>query len=457
MMRTLRALCSALITVTIVLVSCKRSPPTVAVPTASAPQQVHAVAAALPPELKPCIPWDGADCDEKCQQGSAVNCQKLWQFYTHYARGATDSPHANPEIEAKATAAFQRAVSLAMQRCDGGDLSACDALSDGTLPRPHPPLPAGVEARAKERAGHLRDETERARNAACDAQDISACEALVRGGKPSRQPLEDYAHIRFVEHHLVAYRRVMEHDLVACNAGDGDACLKASWQLGAVRPENIVPSWPHAKELLGRACNAGSAEGCSDLSTQLAQQAKTESPAEASRLMDRSAALHRKALAVDEDNCRRGESKACDELGSALLGGKGIPADPRRAFSLLRRSCDLGSKDVCRGLVQSYLLAEEPAPTGLDKGEQRALETQLRHYQIMLCKEGDEGMCERIEYGRVGDERVGVGDIDEVDRIARMFCQRYDYLGIKCQSDTSYFDAFCRIFCEDGVGMHLPE
>ena len=217
----------------------------------------------------------------------------------YYARGAAEGLRPSPEIKAKATEAFQRAVSLDARACDEGDLSACDGLQDSSM---YPALPPDIHARAQERTRQMTLELRRAQGAACDGGSISACEALLKSGALHGEAL--------AAHH----RQVVEHYRAACSSGDGDACLTAGRWLGDDQANGVAPSWPDAMDLLQRACDAGNEDGCSDLSVHLAHQAKNGGGAEASRLMVRSEALWRRTLTLRDELCRKGQPKACARL-----------------------------------------------------------------------------------------------------------------------------------------------
>ena len=399
-----------------------------------------AASVTLPSKPHACVPWNEADCHEKCQRGSAANCRLLSSFYTYYARGATESLHPAPEMKAKATDALQRAVSLDARACDEGDLSACDGLQDMSM---YPALPPEVRARTQERAGELRREVRRAQGADCDGGSISACEALLKSGMLHGEVLA-------ANHH-----RVVEHYRAACSSGDGDACLTAGRWLGDDQVNGVAPSWPDAMDLLQRACDAGNEDGCSDLSVHLAHQAKDGGGEEASRLMVRSEALWRRTLTLRDELCHKGQPKACARLAQVLAAGDRVPADPRRAFFLFRRGCDLGSGDVCLSMFQRYVMADEPEPTGLTKEEDKEMAPQLRsyvRYEVDRCKEGDASMCDRIDPSWLSGHDDG-----SVEGIAKMFCQRFDYPGINCQADTNYFNVFCRYYCVDGEGISVAK
>jgi TPR repeat protein len=185
--------------------------------------------------------------------------------------------------------------------CEKGDLKACTqlgrALVDG---------PLGQRDLERARAVHLK---------ACEAGALKSCNALgtlhLRGlGGP-----QDEA-------------RAEELFTKSCGADDMDGCAL----LGRLR--FINRRGKEARELLKRACDAGSFVGCDGLG-----------------------AAYREAVGGDEDMdeakrlfqlaCDGGEASGCGNLGTMYLRGEGGVKSDARAKELLERACEGGVTAAC--------------------------------------------------------------------------------------------------------------
>jgi TPR repeat protein len=91
-----------------------------------------------------------------------------------------------------------------------------------------------------------------------------------------------------------------------------------------------------AAKSFGRACDLGSAEGCSLLASL----------------------AHADEGAILQRGCDRGDSVSCFMLGSLLHQGNGLPANPERAVTLFDSSCKKGFARGCSRLGESYLWGE---------------------------------------------------------------------------------------------------
>ena len=58
-------------------------------------------------------------------------------------------------------------------------------------------------------------------------------------------------------------------------------------------------------------------------------------------------------IAEQEKNCAQGDAMACQDEADARLGGCGTPRDRDRGMASLRRACELGLPEACRGYASS--------------------------------------------------------------------------------------------------------
>lgn len=126
-----------------------------------------------------------------------------------------------------------------------------------------------------------------------------------------------------------------------CELGHGASCL----ELGAMLLDGYAPradgsyDTPRAFDLLKRACEAGSARGC----TLAGLRDPSRSPREAFFRLSR--------------GCLLGDGPACAELGMNAEGGRGTLRDPEEAARLYARACALGAPEACK---QGEALAARP-------------------------------------------------------------------------------------------------
>ena len=83
-------------------------------------------------------------------------------------------------------------------------------------------------------------------------------------------------------------------------------------------------------------------------------------------------------IAELDAGCNGGNSQDCANLGSQLMGGYVVPADPVRARAAFEKACRLGGMNACVGLYEALSLGQGgPA----DPERARALESKV-------CKTG---------------------------------------------------------------------
>lgn len=397
------------------------------------------VVASAAPAVKPCVPWDEAGCEDGCKHGSSTDCRRLWQFYTGHARGAAwswDPDHAaDPEVLARAQDAHRRALALEASACEAGDAEACEAALDPTRVRwgsTFPQVPAAIRERVVAAA-----------SARCDKGEAETCEALLLD---EARLSEEAVSARATA--LLGVR------LRACESGDAKACTRAADMLddargawGRARRWKRPPSaTSYALELRRRGCAAGDPRSCETLSACLALgcgsilRQDQLSPGLATEPMAR-------AISIYESRCREGREGACAELARLL--------PDRRAYEVLRPSCDAGSMESCATAVGRFLqddsdYKEMPGLGAFSPDEQKAMLATLRRDALALCKRGESRRCERIDPRWFAK---GSAEEREVQQIAARFCQVYDRGGVVC---TDQMGEICLAYCDPAKGMVLP-
>jgi TPR repeat protein len=216
--------------------------------------------------------------------------------------------------------------------------------------------------------------------AACQAGDASACNDL--GWR-----------VRQGQHVLADWRRAKELFQQACEADEGDACVRlARLHIHGAGPRRGIPADSTlAATTFERACEIGAYVGCIDL---------------ADMLLARDTADEAGAAGLFERGCDGGEFTACTRLGDMVATGRGATLDTARAMALHRRACDAGSGLGCANLGLAY-------ETGF--GVERDFARAATLY---------EGACEIEMIGchRLGDLHVrGAGVSEDIDRAVELF------------------------------------
>jgi TPR repeat protein len=165
-----------------------------------------------------------------------------------------------------------------------------------------------------------------------------------------------------------------------CAEGDGQSCaiLGRSYLDGGCE---LQKDERRAAELFGRACDGGSAAGCSGLGDcyNFGRCGLRPGP--------QAARLYEKACAKDE-------AHACWALGMGYLEGRGdLAKDARRAGELFRKACDAGGLRGCMQLARCY----EVGHCGLAQDERRA---GLLYQEA--CDDGAEAACRKLGLCRPG-------------------------------------------------------
>jgi len=152
-------------------------------------------------------------------------------------------------------------------------------------------------------------------------------------------------------------RAAVEPNVKACVSGNAAACEAVAARLP---PENLV--YACAAQLRERGCEAGQSEGCWKL-RELVQSTRVAAKPGRDLVI-----LRRKAVALAEAGCARGERQACAEL-VRMLGTVGTTEDMLRAIAVAEQRCALGEGELCReGAVISERFARPKAQPLAEKG-----------------------------------------------------------------------------------------
>lgn len=190
--------------------------------------------------------------------------------------------------------------------------------------------------------------------AACLAGDLAGCtrlgEAFMQGaGRPFNRPVAE----------LVLRR--------ACNAAEARGC----YLLAALLPGTLGKAGlPEALDFAIRACRLGSIEGC-ELDAGNIENGRFEGLGPEDAMVQR------------RENCARGLTALCIDLGDRLAGFDAAPEQRIEGRALLGGLCDKGNADACRSLASSlHRFGDGPQ----DKARAAAL---LDRY----CRAGHEPSC----------------------------------------------------------------
>lgn len=147
-----------------------------------------------------------------------------------------------------------------------------------------------------------------------------------------------------------------EDDLAGCTAGCDDHYVEDCVTVGAITlaKATVSSDSERAVSLFRAACNEGSARGCLKLGD----------------------AYHAGVLAGDAEEveayrraCDAGANLGCVAAAGAYLTGKGTPADPAHAATLLARVCDRGNARACFELGRLYKAGEGVKASGKRAGD----------------------------------------------------------------------------------------
>jgi len=275
-----------------------------------------------------------------CDRGESASCSELSKLY------AASPVHT-------ATAAALRAAAMYMDRCAGGDRTACTSLGYLYL-RGH-----GVNKDQRRAASTF--------FASCKAGEQRACHNLG---------------VAYMNGWGVERDRERAVTLLdkACNGGDMRSC--STLATAYYRALGVAMDQPRAVELYRRACDGNDADGCAAIGVMLARgSGGLEQDVEQGKNL-----LHQA--------CENGSAHACQHLGGMYQQGNGVARDRRRATSLFMLSCEGGHPRGCHRLSLMGVMDRESArrlgtdTTTTPRGAQPKLETLLRN-----CARGQARAC----------------------------------------------------------------
>ncbi|MBA4766546.1 MAG: trypsin-like serine protease [Porphyrobacter sp.] len=266
--------------------------------------------------------------------------------------------------------------------------------------------------------------------AACLAGDPAGCtrlgEAFMQGaGRPLNRPVAE----------LILRR--------ACNAADAQGCyLLAQLLPGSLGKVGL----PEAVEFAIRACRLESIEGCK-LDADNIENGRFEALGPAD------------ALVYRRENCARGLTALCIDLGERLAGFNGTPEQRAEGRALLGGLCDKGNADACYSLAWSLdRYGDGPqdkaqAAALLDRhcraGHARSCDTaaanvrdtagasdpRFTEYRELGCTAGDAFACTQLAGER---ERAGADGVPAAIALYDRACPANDYACIRADELRAY-------------------
>jgi hypothetical protein len=161
----------------------------------------------------------------------------------------------------------------------------------------------------------------------------------------------------------------------ACRGEQWQACANAAIMARDGLAHDA--DWASARDYFGMACDGGIASACNDLGIMWMQ------------LADRSGDERWRdpALLVFIASCDGGDGAGCSNAARQLREGRGVPADPVRAYDLALRGCDAKSARAC-------LLASEMRRTGdgVESDQESARELRQK-----ACDLGRPAACDLVD------------------------------------------------------------
>jgi TPR repeat protein len=122
---------------------------------------------------------------------------------------------------------------------------------------------------------------------------------------------------------------------LACQGRITHACT--SFAQALLEGRGVARNVGSARQLFDWSCRRGDGRACFDLGVLY------DTPRASTKDEARSAALF-------QNGCAAGETGACSRYGLMLAHGRGVPRDESRALTLLQRACHAGDADGCAGL-----------------------------------------------------------------------------------------------------------
>jgi TPR repeat protein len=252
-----------------------------------------------------CKPTDGAECEEQCEKGDPLSCDRLGTLIASGKHGSDP---------AKASAAFEKA-------CNAGNASGCANLGVRMLYGPNKDVAKGLSYLEK----------------ACLSGSARACEiageAALYGVSGPKDPV-----------------KALKMFVKGCEGGSYGACTNAGFLYTGGGGAAIQRDDARALGYSKRACYGGNAVACGNAGykVELGQSVKADP---------------KLAMSMYERACRL-DAGACFRAGMFLLtGAPGIPKDLNKAKELLSRSCNAGSGiEAMACVVGASLFGETTKP-----------------------------------------------------------------------------------------------
>ena len=120
----------------------------------------------------------------------------------------------------------------------------------------------------------------------------------------------------------------IEDAQVGCDEGDGNACLEVARHYESIKKNQA------AQDAAKRACTFGAGAGCLAAGRVMASQPKSAFP-------------------LFSKGCELGAADACHEASTLVRAGSGVRRDLSRAARLAKRACDLGRQASCARQVKT--------------------------------------------------------------------------------------------------------
>jgi uncharacterized protein len=250
--------------------------------------------------------------ENECAGGDADSCAAATRIRRHGRPHVRDEKRAG-EFEAKA-------IAIAAKGCRAGRVASCETLAEvvQALPKAGLNLPDSVK--------HLDTACDGGAAAACRVRGNQAAYGL--GGSP-----KDAARAG------AYYARAAELYNTGCASGRAHACV----MLGATLQSDAKYLGERAADpapAYGRACELGESFSCGYAAGEYRTPWKSRA-ADPARADD----YDRRRFETLSADCAGGLGGACTDLSSALLAGRGAPADAGRAAELYRRGLGLLEAD----------------------------------------------------------------------------------------------------------------
>lgn len=182
-----------------------------------------------------------------------------------------------------------------------------------------------------------------------------------------------------------------------CEANNAKAC----YDLGVAYYNGKGVDSSKAFSLFKKACDLGSANGCSVVGVFYSKGAEWNSGV---------AKDSSKAFAFYKKACDMGDALGCNNVGFSYYNGKGVAKDLSKAFSFAKKACDMGWAQACYDVGNYYY---GNYGTGVKKDINAA-----KNYSKKACSMGYQKGCDN--YKIMLRQGGGGGEIMSEDKEANM-------------------------------------